>query len=872
MNMKYKSKKAIAVLLAALLTAVSIPAWVQAETLPAKSAKDIKGHWAEVQIQQGMEKGFINGFPDGTFKPDAPVTRAQFAKMINSALGLNVAGNIKFTDVPANEWYYNEIAKGIAAAYITGYDDNKFKPEDYITRQEAAVIISRIVPNTAQAVSDLSGFGDRHSVSDWAKVSMGKAVSKGYIGAYNDGLLHPVDNLTRAQTAKILMDIVTKEKIVKDKYDITSPGTSIADGIYTGIVTVQKEVGDGDVSIKNCVILGSLIVNGGGMNSVKIENSRIAKTVVERKLAPVRVEISGDSTVVDMAVAANASIECVKLTTGVFGEGVRKLSVGGSASTTVKGKIKEISVDGYSANLYLTSAEVQKLTLTQQARATNVTLDGASNIREANVNTESNFYGDGTIHKMIVGANKVRYSKQPLNVQVLAGVTDKPVLTGQQSELGFNASPRSAETNVRQDVKIVLKYPFSVKYKDGYALSLSDVTASYDIREGSRTGSLIDFTPALYSSGREIHLAPKSILKPNTTYYVVQRANMLKDESGNMLQEKSYYFRTGNYSQLPSDKPALFVDTSRVGSSITLKAKANMSGTVYAVVLDRDKLSPSESQIKEGKDAQGFTLPYNQRKSSAISANSTISLSAFTGLDEKKEYIVYSVLYANGKYSTIYSSRVQGTVPTSMLNALSVDAFKDGNSNGQRLNLEPEFSSTAAVTEYRVTLPFGTNKVLIKAGSAGVSAIKFAEGSSAFAAYTKDQLELPIAAGDEKTIRIQVLEDGKRATVYTLKISAKGNTGNVYKFAQTFAVQAGSVPIYTFDAGTGTIDVQITLVDKSAKITSSQIFFDSGTHADGIWKGKIKGLSDGDTREISYTVTSHGVSDTVKFKIEIAKQ
>ena len=68
------------------------------------------------------------------------------------------------------------------------------------------------------------------------------------------------------------------------------------------------------------------------MNSVKIKNSRIAKTVVERKLAPVRVEISGDSTVVDMAVAANASIECVKLTTGVFGEGVRKLSVGGSAN------------------------------------------------------------------------------------------------------------------------------------------------------------------------------------------------------------------------------------------------------------------------------------------------------------------------------------------------------------------------------------------------------------------------------------------------------------------------------------------------------------------------------------------------------------
>lgn len=872
MKTRDKSKKAVAVLLAMLLIAGSMPVWAQADTAPAKSVKDIKGHWAEAQIQHGMERGFINGFPDGTFKPDAPVTRAQFTKMINSALGLNVAGNIKFTDVPADEWYYSEVAKGIAASYIAGYGDNKFKPDDYITRQEAAVIISRIVPNEVQTASNLSGFGDRHSVADWAQASVGKAVSKGYMGAYNDGLLHPTDNLTRAQTAKILMDILTKEKIVKDKYDISSPGTNITGGIYTGSVTVQKEVGDGDVSIKNCIILGTLIVNGGGMNSVKIENSRIARAAVERKLAPVRVEISGDSTVADMAVASNASIECVKLTNGIFGEGVRRLSVGGSASTTVKGKIKEISIDGYSANLYLTSAELQKLTLTQQARATNVTLDGTSNVKEAYVNAESNFYGDGVIHKMIVGANKVRYSKQPLNVQVLAGVTDKPILSGQQSELGFNASPRSGETNVRQDVKIVLKYPFSVKYKDGYTLSLSDVTASYDIREGSRTGSLVDFTPALYSSSREVRLTPKSVLKPNTTYYVIQRANMLKDENGNMLKEKSYYFRTGNYSQLPSDKPVLLVDTSRVGTSITLKVKANMSGTVYAVVLERDKLSPSETQIKEGKDAQGFTLPYNQRKYSVISSNNSISLSAFTGLDEKKEYIVYSVLYANGKYSTIYSSRVQGTVPTSMLNALSVDAFKDGDTSGKRLTLEPAFSSTAAVTEYKVTLPFETSKILIKASSSGVSAIKFAEGSSAFAAYTKDQLELPIAAGEEKTVRIQVLEDGKRATTYTLKISAKGNTGNVYKFAQPFAVQPGTIPIYTFDAGTGTIDVQIALVDKSAKVTSSQIFFDSGTHADGIWKGKIKGLSDGDTREISYTVNSHGVSDTVKFKIEIAKQ
>ncbi len=766
-TIKKYSRRIMGFFLTAFLLVGIFPVNSQADGLyfTSGTARDIKGHWAESQIQQGMQKGFINGFPDGTFKPDAPVTRAQFAKMINAALGITASRQIAFSDVPVSEWYYNDVAKGVGATYIAGYDDNRFKPDDYITRQEAAVIIARIVPGVYNS-GGLNTFSDRFRVSDWAQEAMNKTVARGYMGAYNDGLLHPADQLTRAQTAKILMDILSKERIVKSKYDVGTSGTSLSNSIYTGNITVTKDVADGDVSIKNCTVLGTLIVNGGGMNSIKIENSRIAKAVVERKLAPVRVEVSGASSIAEMSLAANAAVECVQLTGGAFGDGINKLSIAGSASATLKGKLNEVSVDGYSANVYLEKADVSKFVISQQARATNVSLDRSSTIKEAAVNAESNFYGDGTISRMIVGANKVRYSKQPQHVQVLSNVTDRPVVTDQQ--------------------------------------------------------------------------APN---KPNFN----------------------------------SDKPALLVDTSRVGSSISLRAKASRRGTIYAVALERDRVSPDETQIKEGKDAQGFTLPYNQRKYSSIYVDSPTTLT-FTGLDEKKDYTVYAVLYSDGVYSTIYNSRVTATVPTSMLNALSVDAFKEGEDKGTRISLEPSFSSVSAVTNYKVTMPFATSKVLIKAGSSGVSAIKFAEGSGAFAPYTKDQMELPIKPGDEKTIRIQVLEDGKRATIYTLKIIAKGNTDNKYKFAQSSAVQfinGGSanekMPLYTFDAGHTSLDIEIALVDKDARVTSSQIFFNSGDHKDGIWKGHIKGLSNGDTREVSYTVTSHGVSETVRFKIEISK-
>lgn len=157
-------KRPLAFLLsAALLFTFQLPLQANGATL-----SDIKGHWAENYINRAVNYGFVLGYPNGTFVPDKPVTRAEFTKMVNSALGNSGTANLSFTDVPYFEWYYDQVGRAVSAAYVTGYEDNTFRPANNITRQEAAVMIARLVP-TYGASKSITGYGDYSSISDWAR-------------------------------------------------------------------------------------------------------------------------------------------------------------------------------------------------------------------------------------------------------------------------------------------------------------------------------------------------------------------------------------------------------------------------------------------------------------------------------------------------------------------------------------------------------------------------------------------------------------------------------------------------------------------------------------------------------------------------------
>ncbi|WP_346042407.1 S-layer homology domain-containing protein, partial [Paraclostridium tenue] len=88
-----------------LLSSILItPIYVQAN--PKLKLSDISTHWAKKEINQFISSGYVNGYEDGTFRPDNSITRAEFVKLVNKYFGFNNKEDIKFSDINTNDWYY----------------------------------------------------------------------------------------------------------------------------------------------------------------------------------------------------------------------------------------------------------------------------------------------------------------------------------------------------------------------------------------------------------------------------------------------------------------------------------------------------------------------------------------------------------------------------------------------------------------------------------------------------------------------------------------------------------------------------------------------------------------------------------------------
>lgn len=217
---------------------------------------DVQNHWAKSFVVKAIDNKIVSGYDDGTFRPDKAVTRAEFSHMLNAALGNSVTTNINFSDVKSTDWYYSAVQKALAAGYVSGYDNGTFKPGTAINRQEASVMLSRIIP-TYNKSANLSTFKDASSVSSWAKEAVSRVVGAGYISGTGTGTnvkLDPLGKLTRAQAVVIICKLLENETIVKTTKSVTTDSVTLKDAIYANGITVSDDV-DENLTISNCVVL-----------------------------------------------------------------------------------------------------------------------------------------------------------------------------------------------------------------------------------------------------------------------------------------------------------------------------------------------------------------------------------------------------------------------------------------------------------------------------------------------------------------------------------------------------------------------------------------------------------------------------------------
>lgn len=168
-------------------------------------------YWASSDINRLTEQSILEGYPDGMFKPNRKVSRAEMATMVVKGYNLDCtssADSLSFKDVPRNHWAHNYISKGVSENMIAGKTNDKFAPNDHITRTEALTIMAKGINcpmNEAKAEEILSKYKDGSNVPCWAKEHVAKAIDNGALkNERNQEYIRPNDKTTRAEASSML--------------------------------------------------------------------------------------------------------------------------------------------------------------------------------------------------------------------------------------------------------------------------------------------------------------------------------------------------------------------------------------------------------------------------------------------------------------------------------------------------------------------------------------------------------------------------------------------------------------------------------------------------------------------------------------------
>ena len=162
-------------------------------------------YWAKSDIEKFANSGYINGYEDKTFRPENNITRAEFVKLVNVVFNLKGEVDIDFRDVlNPNEWYYNQLKIAVRYGYIKGYEDNTFRPEKPITRQEAIKIITKLKNKKDYNIDKIYKFKDYKDIEPWAVEYIEAAVESGFIKGDENNKINPLANLKRSEAVTLL--------------------------------------------------------------------------------------------------------------------------------------------------------------------------------------------------------------------------------------------------------------------------------------------------------------------------------------------------------------------------------------------------------------------------------------------------------------------------------------------------------------------------------------------------------------------------------------------------------------------------------------------------------------------------------------------
>lgn len=180
------------------------------------AADDATGHWSEKDIRKLVEKGYMKGYEDGSFRPDKAVTRAEFAELIVKTLGLKATDSStaaieekQFKDVKSGAWYYPSVSVAVEAGIVKGYPENEFLPDQKITRQQMATMLMRAIGTKGNFLEEAQlNFKDSNMIHSDHKKDVQKIVYLRIMVGNPENLFNPTSSATRGETATVLSRMI----------------------------------------------------------------------------------------------------------------------------------------------------------------------------------------------------------------------------------------------------------------------------------------------------------------------------------------------------------------------------------------------------------------------------------------------------------------------------------------------------------------------------------------------------------------------------------------------------------------------------------------------------------------------------------------
>ena len=279
--MKHWKRGLCGLLAAVLMAPVGLAAPVNGE----KGLSDLEGHWAQKEVEAAVASGWVDGYPDGSFKPEKSITRAEFTKMLLDAIHLTPDSELvawmkvhaQTEDIWGNPTAYTPKLYDMSGHWLTSqgwldaalysgmvvpddYNGKNFRPEKAIARYEIALMTDRalgLVYPASQPVEGELPFTDKEEILDWMKGYVNESVKAGVLKGYPDGSFQPNKTSTRAEAVVMIQRMLEEmEEGLNPDITVVAQYHKVADN--EDKIVAEKETEKIQLQVVDHVIYASL--------------------------------------------------------------------------------------------------------------------------------------------------------------------------------------------------------------------------------------------------------------------------------------------------------------------------------------------------------------------------------------------------------------------------------------------------------------------------------------------------------------------------------------------------------------------------------------------------------------------------------------